>query len=212
MKNSYLILSAVFFAMFAGCICAQDTQTTEKKYAYIYNDKKVVLNQSDHLFAVAHKTGDSDRALASVYKKNNIIKDSLSDLPILKEKKISIYHIQKISKTNEKNNALMLRIKKTTLKNNAVYQPVFEQGQAFLIPTQEIIVGFSLTVSPDQAREILAPYMGALGIIDLKKLRKKSYLITIDNPANGRCYDVCQTMSKVENIDFAEPNHMVIMR
>ena len=92
-----------------------------------------------------------------------------------------------------------------------VTQPVFEQGQALLIPSAEIIVGFDSSVMSVRQRDLLSPIIRTQGISNLRELGDKSALLTINNPGDGRCYQVCREIIKISGVAFAEPNHLVIM-
>ena len=92
-----------------------------------------------------------------------------------------------------------------------VIQPVFEQGPALLIPSDEVIVGFKTDTSLDQAREYVAPYADTHGIVDVRDHRKNTFILRISRPSNGRVYDVCQFLSGLSEIGFAEPNHIILM-
>jgi len=180
------------------------------KYSYTFNNNPIRLNSSSELVVF-----DYGRAPDNVMADNSLsgidaVRDTLSETPMLKDKRMVIYRLPELPQMAEKD-ARMSSLKARARKSGAVYQPVFEQGQALLIPTAEILIGFSNKIGLEDARRILKPHMADLGIIDVKKIRKNTVLVTIQNSADGRCYQVCQAMDKITNIDFVEPNHMVVM-
>jgi hypothetical protein len=93
---------------------------------------------------------------------------------------------------------------------DAMIQPVFEQGQALLIPGDEIIVGFKKDTTFDQAQEYLDPYVAEQGMVDMREHRKNTYILRISSPSDGRVYRVCQFFATLDEIKFAEPNHIVV--
>ena len=90
-------------------------------------------------------------------------------------------------------------------------QPVFEQGGALMIPSDEIIVGFKPPATLNWAEHYLAPFRNTQGIIGIREHGEDTYILKIDNPSDGRSYQVSQFLSRLSQVVFAEPNHIVIM-
>lgn len=190
-------------------VCEPARAESSSRYHYFYSDKKIVLHPSPHLLVV-----DSSRATKSLNEKAlekvGLVLDQFSQEAILRDKGLKLYR-RKPQSAKVKGQSLKSLLKKQLSSENLITQPVFEQGQALLIPTAEIIVGFKDDLESAQQREILAPLMKASGIIKTENIDRKSLLLTIDNPGDGRCYQVCEALIRIPAIKFAEPNHLVIM-
>ena len=93
---------------------------------------------------------------------------------------------------------------------NVEVQPVFEAGQALLVPNDEIIVRVGET-DRDKVRSAILEGFQSDGVVDVKPHRKNSLLIKIKDPSKGRSYDVAEALSEKlkEQIEYAEPNHQI---
>lgn len=89
-------------------------------------------------------------------------------------------------------------------------QPVFEQGSALLIPSDEIIIGFRETLSLAEAEEAIASHKQSQGIIEVRQARPGPFVLKINNAGDGRCYRVSQVLTGLDSIAYAEPNHIVV--
>ncbi|MEA1922944.1 MAG: S8 family serine peptidase [Pseudomonadota bacterium] len=182
---------------------------TGSHYHYFYGDKKIVLHSSPNLLVV-----DSDKSSKGLNEKAlkqiGVVLDPLSKQAALRDNGLKLY--RRVSQpTGVREKSLKSLVEKKFSAENVVHQPVFEQGQALLIPSAEIIVGFSSADTIARQREILSSLIKVLGISKLKELGGKSLLVTIYNPGDGRCYQVCHELAQVSGVTFAEPNHLVIM-
>jgi subtilisin family serine protease len=203
----------VFLSLFSSsCLYAQvqtkDIAETKSipQYGYEYKGKFIALNPSERFVAISEK-GDKFRAFV---KKNRLIRDPLSERSILKQNKFGLYRLSEPSGKDKTQISILSRIKQFYAETGEVIQPVFEQGQALLIPSDELILGFDGTVSLDQARDYLKPYMEKQGILKLREHRDNTFILSISQPSNGRVYQVCRYLSKLEDIDFAEPDHIIL--
>ncbi|MCD6291872.1 MAG: S8 family serine peptidase, partial [Deltaproteobacteria bacterium] len=206
-KFRYRILT-VFILWF--CFAFSIPILNAADYQYIYNGKPVILHASPHLLIV-----DSSNNTKGLQKKDlqaiGLILDPLSHKTGLRSKGFKLYRRATRQAAGKRDKSLKNLVQKQFSDGDVVTQPVFEQGQALLIPTAEIIVGFDNVKMIDQQEELLAPVIKAQGIKNLKALNDKSLLLTIDNPGDGRCYQVCRRLAKIPGVAFAEPNHLVVM-
>ena len=99
-----------------------------------------------------------------------------------------------------------------TKSADLVVQPVFELGDALLVPTDDVILGFKNDTTLWQARSALAPHMSDLGIVDVAPHRQNTFLVKIRNPARGRNHVAARFLANVPGVAFAEPNHTVVMQ
>ena len=81
-----------------------------------------------------------------------------------------------------------------------------------MIPSDEVIAGFKEITTLEQALKIFTPYMDSYGILAIRAHRKNTFILQIDNPSNGRIYPLSQIFSRLDEISFAEPNHIIVMR
>ena len=178
-------------------------------YQYVYGSKMVILHSSPHLLIV-----DSSNNAKSLNEKDlqqvGLILDPLSYKTGLRDNGLKLYRRARLP-AGSREKSLKSLVQKQFTDGDVITQPVFEEGQALLIPTAEIIVGFDNAEMIDRQRELLSSIIEAQGINNLKGLGNKSLLLTIDNPGDGRCYQVCRKLSKIPGVSFAEPNHLVVM-
>ncbi len=73
-----------------------------------------------------------------------------------------------------------------------------------------IIVGFSAATTLQQAQGFAAEQGAAQGIVEVRAHRANSFIMVVDNPANGRVYQVSQFLSGLDGVEFAEPNHIIV--
>lgn len=211
MKKS-AIFCIVLSLFFSACVYAQ-TPTKDSAglkntpaFGYEYKGKLIALNPSERFVAIK-ETGVKFKAFVE---KNHLVRDSLSQRSALKQHQFGLYRVPAPQKKDRAQIRIQSLIKQFSAETGEVAQPVFEQGQALLIPSDELIVGFDGTVSLEQARDYLKPHMKALGILNLREHRANTFILSINQPGNGRVYQVCRNLSKLEDIDFAEPNDIVV--
>jgi len=175
-------------------------------YGYYYRGELVVLTASQQLVAVS-EAGTAFRSFVSAQR---LERDPLSDDLGLQARGLGLYRLSPAATEAAQRvdlQAELLRFAQTTPEE---IQPVFEQGQALLIPANEIIVGFTAATTLEQARAFAAGQREAQGIVDVRAHRANSYIMVIDNPANGRVYVVSQFLAGLDEVAFAEPNHIVV--
>lgn len=199
----------LFFSLFLY-VQVEATESAEIKstsqYGYEYKGKFIALNASERFVAISER-GVKFKAYIII---NRLIRHPLSERTALKQHKFGLYKLPKLRKKDNKEASIQSKIKQFHAETGEVIQPVFEQGQALLIPSDELILGFDGTVSLDKARDYIKPYMEKQGILKLREHRKNTFILSIDQPSNGRVYQVCRYLSKLEDVDFAEPNHIIV--
>lgn len=179
-------------------------------YAYYYKGELVVLNPSTTLIAI-EDTG-SNGSSSDFASTKNLKKDSLSENSVLKKKGVAIYRKAINKKDKSEQSSMASTLQSFSEATNQIIQPVFEQGTTILIPSDEIIVGFKNISSISEAREYLEANIDEKDIIELREHRKNTFILKIDKPTNGRVYSVCQFLTGLGEISFAEPNHIVVMQ
>jgi hypothetical protein len=118
-------------------------------YSYYYKGQLVTLNLSQQLVAIKER-----KALGIESMKNfNLARSPLSDQKALKRRGYILYHLQ--SSQIEIRNQTDFRAKLSAIRTaiDGEVQPVFEQGPALLIPSDEIVVGFKEETTLEQAWE-----------------------------------------------------------
>ena len=176
------------------------------KYGYYYKGRLVSLRASKRLVAI-NETGTAFRGFVSVH---GLKRDPMSERAPLKKRNLGLYSLPIPTTKTDKGIDLRMQMEKFAQTTREEIQPVFEQGQALLIPSDEVIVGFKKAVDLTQAKSYFAPHAKTQGIVEVREHRRNTYILRIDNPSNGRVYQVCQFLAKREGIDFAEPNHIVL--
>lgn len=211
MKKS-AIFCIVFSLFFSPCLYAQ-TPTEDSagikstsEFGYEYKGKIIALNPSERFVAIS-ETGVKFKAFVE---KNRLVRDSLSERSALKQHKFGLYRVPEPTKKDKEPVQIQSQIKQFAAETGEVAQPVFEQGQALLIPSDELIIGFEGSVSLNQARDYIKPHMKEQGILKLREHRSNTFILSISQPGYGRVYQVCRYLSKLEDIDFAEPNHIIV--
>ena len=175
------------------------------EYSYYYKDRLVTLNFNQQLIAIKEK-----KAIGINFMKDfNLARSPLSDQ---KHHGYSLYHLQSSKTETQKQNDFRAQLSAIRAAIDGDVQPVFEQGPALLIPSDEIIVGFRENATLEQAGEFFAAYMDSHGILAVRAHRKNTFILQIDNPSNGRIYPLSQIFSRLNEISFAEPNHIIVMR
>ena len=184
---------------------AQDQVNSE--YGYYYKGQLIILNPSERLVAIKKK----EISVNEFIKEKGLKRDPLSERVALKRHNLGLYRLpvrKSKAATQVDLNMSIESILETAPQGS---QPVFEQGQALLIPYDEVIVRFKEDTTLDQARENLEPYLKEQGIVGFRKHQKNIYILTINNPSKGRVYEVSQFLSQLDKVRFAEPNHIMII-
>ena len=213
MKMRKLACLCVFLALFLPPWAIAQTKLQPSagggigsKYGYYYKGKLVSLRASKRLVAI-NETGTAFRGFVNVH---GLKRDPMSERAPLKKRNLGLYSLPIPTSKTAKRIDLQVQMEGFAQTTREEIQPVFEQGQALLIPSDEVIVGFKKALDLTQATSYFAPHTKTQGIVEVREHRKNTYILRIDNPSNGRVYQVCQFLAKQEGIDFAEPNHIVL--
>ena len=142
---------------------------------------------------------------------NWLTRDPSSDHETLKSARAVLYRQRPPKTKTHRPPNLVDQLPMLVERPNGIVQPVFEQGMALLIPSEEVIVGFGDVTTLAEAIAYLEPHRARLGILDVEHHRKNSFILTIRNPSHGRCYAVCRSLARLDAIAFAEPNHIVVV-
>ena len=199
---SALLCSLSFFFV-PGTVIAQ----TLDSYEYSYEGKVVTLRPSTRLVALEDRTDFLDEEI----KLHDLERDPRSEHPALRSRGLALYRLPAKKSRPGEPSKLIDQICALAATGAVRTQPVFEQGPALLIPSDEIIVGFREPTDLQKALEHFAPHGPGLGILSARPHRTDTFILTIDNPSDGRCYAVCRALAELGPISFAEPNHTVIM-
>ena len=186
---------------------AGPTTSETTQYGYYYKDKFIPLTPSKGLIAVS----ETEVAFGPFVRAQGLQRDPLSERKQLKGRKLGLYRIPAPAGKSEKRMDFPLQMERLARTTAGEIQPVFEQGQTLLIPANEVIVRLKETSTLERAQSFFARYRNTQDIVEVKEHRKNTYILRIDNPSNGRVYQVCQFLAELEEIDFAEPNHITVL-
>jgi hypothetical protein len=179
-------------------------------YRYRHEHGEVVLSASERLIYIQKDPGFSTQTFFGS-STGQLRRNKLSDHFAIKEKGTVFEKV-----ADKKSAAKAMDFE--TMVGNAVqagaseWQPVFDQGMAKLIPTDQIIVGFEEGTTLEEATAYLegnAP--PSLGIISVREHRKSHYIVVIDNASGGRAFSASISVSELEDVVFAEPSFRLIM-
>ena len=176
------------------------------QYSYYYKGRLISLEPSETLVAI-NEQGSAFKAFA---RNAGLARDPLSESAPLKDHGLGLYTLPVERDKTEKRVNLQAQINKFVAETQEEIQPVFELGQALLIPGDEAILGFDQTFDIDHAKAFLEPHLQKLGIIGVKAHRKNAFLLKISKPSNGRVYELCRSLVRLDGVDFAEPNHLIV--
>ena len=181
-------------------------QEARPKYGYYYKGKFISLSASKRLVAIS----EAGVAFGAFVRAQGLTRDPLSERAPLKKRNLGLYSLPIPKTKTEERIDLQAQMENFFKTTHEEIQPVFEQGQALLIPSDEVIVAFKEATNFAQAQSYLEPYRKTQGILEVREHLKNTYVLRIDNPAKGRVYQVCQSLGQLDEIDFAEPNHIVV--
>lgn len=107
-------------------------------YSYYFKGRLVTLNLSRQLIAIKEK-----KALSTNFMKSfNLARSPLSDQEDLKHHGYSIYRLRSLETETQNLTSFKAQLSAIRAAIDGEVQPVFEQGPALLIPSDEIVVGF----------------------------------------------------------------------
>jgi hypothetical protein len=178
------------------------------EYSYYYKGRLVTLNLSQQFIAIKEKMPLGTNFIRDF----NMLRSPLSDQKDLKHHGYSIYHLRSLETETQNHTSFKAQLSAIHAAIDGEVQPVFEQGPALLIPSDEIVVGFREDTTLEQAWVFFSPYMDSHGILAISAHRKNTFILKINNPSDGRIYPLSQIFSRLDEIRFAEPNHIIIMR
>jgi len=182
------------------------TETSEyPDYSYYYKGKLIIQNPSERYIAIEDQAAEARRFIETQQLKRAPISDRVE----LKNLRLGIYVLPVRQDDTSSKSKSVAELRSVAPKAAGV-QPVFEQGQALLIPTNEVIVGFDGNTAYADAVSYFSQLRGTLGILKIEEHRKNAFILNIDNHSNGRAYDVSRQLSRLNGIRFAEPNHLII--
>jgi len=185
---------------------AQDRPAATPAYSYLYKGNPVSMRPSASLVAVAGDPEPLTRALAAAA----AARDPLSEAEPLRQRKITLYRVQPRRGQPAARADALAAIRAAARQAARVTQPVFEQGGALLIPSDEVIVGLAPDSDLAKARALLEPVAAKLGIRGTRAHRADSYLVTIDRAADGRAFAVARDLAALAGVAYAEPNFVVV--
>ncbi len=207
------VYSIIFCLMALGIVCGflVDTNSwagaeNNKQYGYYYKDRFIVLNPSPKLIALEGNVPSINTVAAT----SGLVRDELSDEHAIKSKGMGIYRLNVQEAKSRQRIDLSTRIPSLLEKTEGMVQPVFEQGGTILIPWDEVIVAFKESTSLEQAQAFFGPYLASQGIEEIKAHRRNSFILRINDPSDGRIYAVAQYFALIDQIRFAEPNHIFL--
>ena len=203
---SVLALCFVFLPLFSAMAQMQKKPDTSE-FGYYYKGKLVSFSPSKRLIAMS-ETGVTFTTFATT---KGLVRDPLSDREKLKQRKLGIYRLPSPISKPEESLSFSQQMKQFAETTGEEIQPVFEQGQMLLIPSNEIIVRLKKDSTLAEARSFFSRFENTQGIADVRAHRKNTFVLTINKPSNARVYAVSRHLAEQDEIDFAEPNHIVLM-
>jgi len=200
-----ITLAIISFVLSTALVWAQPHEGGKEVYGYFYKGKIITLTPS-RVYMAVRETGET---YSKIVKSLALEKDPLSKLPAVQFHKFGLY---RIPTSIYKSPALDIyseleRIARTTSDE---IQPVFEQGLSLLIPSDMVIVKFVAPTTKGEAERYFKKFRESQGILNVRANRQNTYVLQIDNPANGRVYSVSQFFTGQYAVKFAEPNHIVV--
>ena len=178
------------------------------EYSYYYKGRLVKLNLSRQLIAIKEH-----KALGIHFLQDfKLARSPLSDQKDIKQHGYILYQLQSLSSKIQNQTDFKKRVTAIRAAIEGEVQPVFEQGPALLIPSDEMVIGFRKDTTLEQAEVFFTPFMDSEGILAISAHRKNTFILKIDNPSDGRIYGLSRMFSRLAEIRFAEPNHIILRR
>lgn len=205
LSSMVLLLIFVFVFVSSGVLAQENS-----KYQYTYKGQSVGMSPSDNLVVVEQTRTTKGIGVLQTFADFDLTLDSLNEKLPKQNSTMSILRFPSKNRNIKGISVLRDQVKRQAEQGAYIYQPVFEQGQAIFIPTAEVLVGFKNVTDTAEAKAYLTNSARDLGIVDIRSGGKDLFIITINNPGDGRCYEVSRQLSDMSGIDFAEPNHLII--
>jgi subtilisin family serine protease len=181
-----------------------DSRSTGE-YGYYYEEQFISLTPSTNLIAIS----ESGFHFSTFVRTQGLERDPLSDKRELKTLKLGIYRLPYLADSRARK-TFYSHMKEFARTTGEVIQPVFEQGMALMIPSDEIFVRLKEPVVLPEAQAFFARFEDSQGIVGVREGRRDIYILRINDPSNGRVYPVCQFLAVQEEIEFAEPNYFIV--
>ena len=203
-----VVAIALYFVFLPDSWISAQLQKKPKatEFGYYYKGELISLTPSKRFIALS-EAGTAFTPFANTKK---LVRDPLSNRENLMQRKLGIYRLPSPPDKSAKPLNFSMQMKQFTETTGEEIQPVFEQGEMLLIPSNEIIVGLKNTASLSKARSLFYRFEKTHGIIEVKAYRKNTFILKINKPSNARAYKVCQFLAKQEEVDYAEPNHIIV--
>lgn len=200
MRNLFQVFTALFSLFVAT---AQAAAADAGPYSYYFKGELVTMTPSLRYVAARQPAGgySPDLSALGLAEALDIPQDGL---------KAKGYVIYSRPQTKDKSaSAVDLTPQALSGAGISEAQPVFEQGWAIMIPTDRVIVG--LTAAEDLSAATAFLTGTGFGVRQVLPHRKNTFIAVIDNPGNGRVYEVARKLSSLPGVSFAEPDHLMVM-
>ncbi|MBP7148104.1 MAG: S8 family serine peptidase [Acidobacteria bacterium] len=90
-------------------------------------------------------------------------------------------------------------------------QPVFELGPALKVASDEVIVAFDGPADAETAREFIRRHADGLGLVGVRPLRPRTFVVRIARAEFGRAFDVSRALAALPGVSYAEPNLLSVL-
>lgn len=196
----------------AGTVFAQKNPVSSEKidggaFSYTYKGQIVNLTPSRRYIALSER-GTKYRSFS---KKHGLEREALSDTPEFKLHRYALYRLPARINTEDKYLKFIQQLNNFTQTTGEVAQPVFEQGDALMIPSDRLIVAFHNNTGLEQAKEFLMQFRESHGITDVRPLRKNTFSVSVNKATRGRVFEVSSSLAKQQQLRYAEPDLLIFM-
>lgn len=206
----YAGFSTLFFK--TENVLAQDNSTSSRQtdgaeFSYVYKGRAVNLTPSKRYVAIA----EGGTKYRSFIKSHGLEREALSDAPEFKLHGYGLYRLSSRTITQDKSTKLLQQLDIFSKTSGVTVQPVFEQGDVLMIPSDRLIVRFNDDIELEKAKNFLLQFSGSHGIVDVKSLRKNTFAVSINKAARGRVFEVSTFLAKQQPLRYAEPDLIILM-
>ena len=178
------------------------------KYGYYYQNQFITLKPSPRFIALEENVPSTNGFAAT----SGLVRDALSMKHAIRSRDLGIYRLPASKARARTRTDLSASIPSFLERAPGMVQPVFEQGDAILIPSDEVIVCFKEPTVLEQAEAFFGPYLASQGITEIMALRQNTFILRINDASDGRIYAVAKFFAQLEQLRFAEPNHIVVRK
>lgn len=190
---------AVVFCLFALELFAAGS------VSYLHNGQSISLNAAEHEFSVAFNTKIDQETWSEL----------LSSLPdpelVVASTMLTRFNtaIIEVSATASDQDFERLWSALNKQKDIASLCPLYLNGKAKHIVTNEIVISFKVSFSEPESRNLVA----SLGLELKEKLDKlpNTYLVKRSNKETGDVFSLCAALSKNPLVGWAEPNFIYLL-